>query len=195
MKKGDIGADPLYVLDEIGMRVCLADACPAAAKHAAEAENKPRVRKAPETKEAATPAAAKHGPGKAWGTPGTITRSPDDGGVAARAIANPSTPSAPGTSGDEEIDPMTPAAVRRERSLPRRRAKLRELMSAAEEAAVALVSRKSSFWLRRSACAAEAKLERRWTLGRASAHCAETRCGEEDPGERTEARRHVASRG
>ena len=37
MKKGDIGADPLYVLDEIGMRMfCLADACPAAAKHAAE---------------------------------------------------------------------------------------------------------------------------------------------------------------
>ena len=176
MKKGDIGADPLYVLDEIGMRMfCLADACPAAAKHAAEAENRPRVRKAPETKEAATPAAAKHGPGKAWGTPGTITRSPDDGGVAARAIANPSTPSVPGISGDEEIDPMTPAAVRRERSLRlAAEQKLRELMSAAEEAAVALVSEKKLVLAaEKRAKAAEAKLEKALDLGGELQHTAQ----------------------
>ena len=79
---------------------------------------------------------------------------------------------------------MTPTAVRRERSLRlAAEQKLRELMSAAEEAAVALVSEKKLVLAaEKRARAAEAKLEKAVDLGgRASAHCAETRCGEEDP--------------
>ena len=182
VKKGDIGADPLYVLDEIGMRVvCMADVCPAAAKHAAESENNPRVRKAPkekELKEAATPAAAKHGPSKAWGTPGTITRSPDAAGLVSRAIADPSTPSVSGGGGgggDEDIDPVTPAAVRRERSLRlAAEQKLRDLMSAAEEAAVALVSEKQlALAAEKRAKEAEAKLEKALDLGGELRHTAQ----------------------
>ena len=161
------------------------------------AENEPRVRRRRQGKQR-PPAAAKHGPGKAWGTPGTITRSPDDGGVAARAIANPSTPSAPGIEWRRGDRPNDTAAVRRERSLRlAAEQKLRELMSAAEEAAVALVSEKKLVLAaEKRAKAAEAKLEKAVDLGGELQHTAQRLATEKKTLENApKPVRHVASRG